>query len=197
MKDTTGNAPKRSTYVAAEDPLQKLTDQQRAYNDEGTIAELKKELAATQKALAEALTPPADGVTLTSYLSESTGISVIEIDTHEVERVKVYLNEGVLFDGNPEVFADRDEPASPGLAAIGEAEEPEGPPLNGFFVDLNVWLMRSSSGPHAVLDEVGRRDEIERATYIAEVRRARETLVSMVGELTTYESQLLIAEQML
>lgn len=198
MKDTTkAEEPKRrSTHIPIEEDgtdFEKLAESRLE-----ALQAVSQELAETQKALEE-LKSAAEGVTLASFRSEN-GTTVVEIDTdpEQVMALRVYLNDSTIYYGNPEAAEETAaEPDAQPDKGVSEGTTQAEHPLNGFFAELSDMLTLSLGGPHAALDEVGRRGEIERAAYLAQVRGFRSRLTDMLDDLATYEGRLIVAEQML
>ena len=96
------------------------------------------------------------------YTNDETGESyvVVQVDTEEGSgRIKVYVNDGMVYDGDPE---------QPESEAVTDTEEA---PTAAFVRILDEHLSTHSSGPTAILNQMERRGPVERAGYLASLER--------------------------
>lgn len=94
------------------------------------------------------------------YTNDETGESyvVVQIDTEEGSgRIKVYVNDGSIYDGDPE------QPES--------GPDTEEAPTATFVRILDEHLSTHSGGPTAILSQMERRGPVERAGYLASLER--------------------------
>lgn len=214
------NTGTAETAPLATDPLQQTIAEARAaqvaelksqveeyrekYEAERLIAEkahealktVQVELAEAKDAL-EAFTASTDNYEVTSYASEDDGATVIEIDTDaEIGALRVYLNDGLIWEGNPEIEEYRvtaktvpEEGAKKGVA--------EEHPAGSFFRSVSALLEVHGNGPQAVLSQMESRTRSERALYFAQLDSVLEAMQRNVENLTDLRGQAQLAEAML
>lgn len=96
------------------------------------------------------------------YTNDETGESyvVVQVDTEAGSgRIKVYVNDGTVYDGDPE---------QPESEAVTDTEEA---PTASFVRILDEHLSTHSLGPTAILNQMERRGPVERAGYLASLER--------------------------
>ncbi len=96
------------------------------------------------------------------YTNDETGESyvIVQVDTEAGSgRIKVYVNDGTVYDGDPE---------QPESEAVTDTEEA---PTAAFVRILDEHLSTHSSGPTAILNQMERRGPVERAGYLASLER--------------------------
>ena len=125
------------------------------------IDTISLELAAANDAAAELKRAPR-GVSSEVYefVNNETGESyvVVQIDTEEGSgRIKVYVNDGSIYDGDPE------QPES--------GPDTEEAPTATFVRILDEHLSTHNAGPGAILSQMERRGPVERAGYLASLER--------------------------
>lgn len=127
------------------------------------IDSISLELGAANDALTELKRAPR-GVDseVYEYTNDETGESyvVVQVDTEAGSgRIKVYVNDGTVYDGDPE---------QPESEAVTDTEEA---PTAAFVRILDEHLSTHSSGPTAILNQMERRGPVERAGYLASLER--------------------------
>ncbi len=136
------------------------------------ITHMSNELAEAQEALTELKKAPR-GVEVEAYEyvehgkeSPDAGESyvVVQVDTVEDSgRIKVYVNDGVVYDGNPEVEEDAEETLSPTHASA-------------FFRTVEEHLDTHGRGPQEVLQKLMRLSSIERVVYLTSLDRVADAM---------------------
>ena len=119
------------------------------------------------------------------YTNDETGESyvVVEIDTEEGSgRIKVYVNDGMIYDGDPE------QPESKADKADARAMS--------FFTQVEKHLSTYDAGAQAVLAEVQRRTPIERAGYIKSLERVADVMQESTDRLRDMHHRSQIADQL-
>lgn len=94
------------------------------------------------------------------YTNDETGESyvVVQVDTEAGSgRIRVYVNDGTVYDGDPE------QPES--------GPDTEEAPTATFVRILDEHLSTHSAGPTAILSQMERRGPVERAGYLASLER--------------------------
>ena len=124
------------------------------------IDAISVELEAANNALTELKQAPR-GVDseVYEYTNDETGESyvVVQVDTEKDSgRIKVYVNDGVIYDSDPESE---------------ETADPEETPAAALVRILDEHLSTYSAGPTAILSQMERRGPIERAGYLASLDR--------------------------
>lgn len=127
------------------------------------IDSISLELAELHEATAELKRAPR-GVDseVYEYTNDETDESyvVVQIDTEEGSgRIKVYVNDGTVYDGDPEQLENE------------AATDTEEAPTAAFVRILDEHLSTHSSGPTAILNQMERRGLVERAGYLASLER--------------------------
>ena len=136
------------------------------------ITHMSTELAETQETLTELKKAPR-GVEVEAYEyvehdkeSADAGESyvVVQIDAPaDAGRIKVYVNDGVVYDGNPEVEEDAEETLAPTHAAA-------------FFRTVEEHLDTHGRGPQEVLQKLMRLSSIERVVYLTSLDRIADAM---------------------
>lgn len=125
------------------------------------IDTISLELAAANDAAAELKRAPRGvGSEVYKFVNDETGESyvVVQIDTEEGSgRIKVYVNDGSIYDGDPE------QPES--------GPDTEEAPTATFVRILDEHLSTHNAGPGAILSQMERRGPVERAGYLASLER--------------------------
>ena len=119
------------------------------------------------------------------YTNDETGESyvVVQVDTEEGSgRIKVYVNDGMVYDGDPE------QPES-------KADEADAPAMS-FFTQVEKHLSTYDAGAQAVLAEVQRRTPIERAGYIKSLERVADVMQESTDRLRDMHHRSQIADQL-
>ena len=136
------------------------------------ITHMSTELAEAQETLTELKKAPR-GVEVEAYEyvehgkeSPDAGESyvVVQVDTVEDSgRIKVYVNDGVVYDGNPEVEEDAEETLALTHAAA-------------FFRTVEEHLDTHGRGPQEVLQKLMRLSSIERVVYLTSLDRVADAM---------------------
>ena len=136
------------------------------------ITHMSTELAEAQETLTELKKAPR-GVEAEAYEyvehgkeSPDAGESyvVVQVDTVEDSgRIKVYVNDGVVYDGNPEVAEDAEETPAPSHATA-------------FFRTVEEHLDTHGRGPQEVLQKLMRLSSIERVVYLTSLDRVADAM---------------------
>ena len=119
------------------------------------------------------------------YTNDETGESyvVVQVDTEEGSgRIKVYVNDGMIYDGDPE------QPES-------KADEADTRAMS-FFTQVEKHLSTYDAGAQAVLAEVQRRTPIERAGYIKSLERVADVMQESTDRLRDMHHRSQIADQL-
>lgn len=127
------------------------------------IDNMAVELAELQDAITELKKAP-NGVEAEVYESDEDSdlpkATIVQIDTTSGSgNLRIYLNDGVIYDGDPE---------QPESEAVTDTEEA---PTTAFVRILDEHLSTYSSGPTAILNQMERRGPVERAGYLASLER--------------------------
>lgn len=105
---------------------------------------------------------------------------VVQIDTTpETGRIKVYVNDGTVYDNDPE--QETTQAASP---------------MSSFAEHLQRFLAVQEGGPAVVLGQLSGRDPIERAGYVASIRRLAAEVRNRAEQLDDLYAKTKIAAQM-
>ena len=150
------------------------------------IDSISLELAELHEATAELKRAPR-GVDSEVYefINDETGESyvVVQIDTEEGSgHIKVYVNDGMVYDGDPE------QPES-------KADEADARAMS-FFTQVEKHLSTYDAGAQAVLAEVQRRTPIERAGYIKSLERVADVMQESTDRLRDMHHRSQIADQL-
>ena len=150
------------------------------------IDAISLELAELHEATAELKRAPR-GVDSEVYefINDETGESyvVVQVDTEEGSgRIKVYVNDGTVYDGDPE------QPES-------KADEADARAMS-FFTQVEKHLSTYDAGAQAVLAEVQRRTPIERAGYIKSLERVADVMQESTDRLRDMHHRSQIADQL-
>lgn len=119
------------------------------------------------------------------YTNDETGESyvVVQVDTEEGSgRIKVYVNDGMVYDGDPE------QPES-------KADEADARAMS-FFTQVEKHLSTYDAGAQAVLAEVQRRTPIERAGYIKSLERVADVMQESTDRLRDMHHRSQIADHL-
>ena len=150
------------------------------------IDAISLELAELHEATAELKrTPRGVDSEVYEYTNDETGESyvVVQVDTEEGSgRIKVYVNDGMVYDGDPE------QPES-------KADE-AGARAMSFFTQVEKHLSTYDAGAQAVLAEVQRRTPIERAGYIKSLERVADVMQESTDRLRDMHHRSQIADQL-
>ncbi len=150
------------------------------------IDAISLELAELHEATAELKrTPRGVDSEVYEYTNDETGESyvVVQVDTEEGSgRIKVYVNDGMIYDGDPE------QPES----KAGEADAR----AMSFFTQVEKHLSTYDAGAQAVLAEVQRRTPIERAGYIKSLERVADVMQESTDRLRDMHHRSQIADQL-
>ena len=150
------------------------------------IDSISLELAELHEANAELKrTPRGVDSEVYEYTNDETGESyvVVQIDTEEGSgRIKVYVNDGMVYDGDPE------QPES-------KADEADARAMS-FFTQVEKHLSTYDAGAQAVLAEVQRRTPIERAGYIKSLERVADVMQESTDRLRDMHHRSQIADQL-
>ena len=150
------------------------------------IDAISLELAELHEATAELKrTPRGVDSEVYEYTNDETGESyvVVQVDTEEGSgRIKVYVNDGMVYDGDPE------QPES-------KADEADARAMS-FFTQVEKHLSTYDAGAQAVLAEVQRRTPIERAGYIKSLERVADVMQESTDRLRDMHHRSQIADQL-
>jgi len=119
------------------------------------------------------------------YTNDETGESyvVVQVDTDAGSgRIKVYVNDGTVYDGDPE------QPESEAVTDDARAMS--------FFTQVEKHLSTYDAGAQAVLAEVQRRTPIERAGYIKSLERVADVMQESTDRLRDMHHRSQIADQL-
>jgi hypothetical protein len=150
------------------------------------IDNMSVELAELHEAITELKrTPRGVDSEVYEYTNDETGESyvVVQVDTEEGSgRIKVYVNDGMVYDGDPE------QPES-------KADEADARAMS-FFTQVEKHLSTYDAGAQAVLAEVQRRTPIERAGYIKSLERVADVMQESTDRLRDMHHRSQIADQL-
>ncbi len=142
------------------------------------ITHMSNELAEAQEALTELKKAPR-GVEVEAYeyvdhdkeaADAGESYIVVQIDAPaDAGRIKVYVNDGVVYDGNPESEDSEESPAPTHAAA--------------FFRTVEEHLDTHGRGPQEVLQKLMRLSSIERVVYLTSLDRVANAMQQTTDNL--------------
>ena len=155
------------------------------------IDNMSRELAELQETVAELKkTPRGVDTDVYEYRSDDGKESyiVVQIDTaDETGNMRVYLNDGVIFEGDPEM-AEKDED----IETDQENAEPAAP-LETFADHLERFVRVADAGPAEVVRQLDGRNPMERAAFIASARRFAAEMRTQTSKLEKLAADMDIA----
>lgn len=167
--------------------ISELEDQVQHYQN---LADTRgKELEEMHLAITELKAEPKKaprGVEVEAYEYEEDDLVIVQIDTAEdTGKIRVYVNDGVIYEGDPEAVEED-----------AEAEVEADDQAAGFFRIVEQRLRTHGNGPGAILDEVQHRKHIERVTYLAHLDHLAEVMQQNTDNLRDLATRSRIAAQM-